>query len=87
MPFIKISRCYLRELKGELLSIWKCFSLPYRGHHSPSSGSHLPHCHHYLTYGWSLVIFMTLPSGFLKSEVFFFGKPTPLLMKYDQSML
>lgn len=86
MSFIKISMCHLRELKGGLLSIWKCFSLPYRVHHFPSSGSHLPNCHYYLIYGWSLLIFMTLLSCFLKSEGFF-GKPIPLLMKYDQSML
>lgn len=71
MSLIKITMCHLKELKGRLLSIWKCVSLLYRGHCSPQSGSLLPNCHHYMIYSWSLLIFMTFPSCFPKSEGFF----------------
>lgn len=81
MPFVKISRCHLREQKCELLSIWKCFNLHYKGHLSLSSGSHLPSCHPYLIYGSSLLS-MPCPSCFLKLELF--DKPMLLLIKYDQ---
>lgn len=86
MTFVKITMCHLKEEKCGLVSIWKCFRLYYKRPSSSSSGSHLPNCQPYLTYGGSLLLFMTLPLMFSKVRAFI-GKPIPLLMKYGQLML